>query len=91
MERVFLTRTVCLYVCARMCVFMYVCTRTHVCTRTCMFVCLYVCTRMYVCMYICTCMQRCIQDFCQGGANLEYVKKRGGEAVCSPQAVGTKF
>ena len=27
-----------------------------------------------------------IQDFCQGGANLEYVKKRGGEAVRSCRA-----
>ena len=31
-------------------------------------------------------MQGCIQDFCQGGANLEYVKKRGGEAVRSCRA-----
>ena len=30
--------------------------------------------------------QGCIQDFCQGGANLEYVKKRGGEAVRSCRA-----
>ena len=32
------------------------------------------------------CMQGCIQDFCQGGVNLEYVKKRGGEAVRSCRA-----
>ena len=31
-------------------------------------------------------VQSCIQDFCQGGANLEYVKKRGGEAVRSCRA-----
>ena len=31
-------------------------------------------------------IQGCIQDFCQGGANLEYVKKRGGEAVRSCRA-----
>ena len=31
-------------------------------------------------------MQGCIQDFCQGGANLEYAKKRGGEAVRSCRA-----
>ena len=31
-------------------------------------------------------MQGCIQDFCQGGANLEYVKKRGSEAVRSCRA-----
>ena len=30
--------------------------------------------------------QGCIQDFWQGGANLEYVKKRGGEAVRSCRA-----
>ena len=34
-------------------------------------------------------MQSCIQDFFQGGANLEYVKKRGGEAVrCCRAATG---
>ena len=27
-----------------------------------------------------------MQDICQGGANLEYVKKRGGEAVRSCRA-----
>ena len=31
-------------------------------------------------------VQGCIQDFFQGGANLEYVKKRGGEAVRSCRA-----
>ena len=31
-------------------------------------------------------LQGCIQDFCQGAANLEYVKKRGGEAVRSCRA-----
>ena len=30
--------------------------------------------------------QGCIQDFCQGGPNLEYVKNRGGEAVRSCRA-----
>ena len=37
-------------------------------------------------------MQGCIQDFCQGGANLEYVKKRGGArlfvAAGQPQGGG---
>ena len=28
----------------------------------------------------------CIQDFCQGGTNLEYVRNRGGEAVRSCKA-----
>ena len=40
--------------------------------------CMYVHVRIY--------LQGCIQDFCQGGANLEYVKKRGGEAICSCRA-----
>ena len=30
--------------------------------------------------------QGCIQDFFQGGANLEYVKKRVGEAIRSCRA-----
>ena len=33
-----------------------------------------------------TIFQGCIQDFCQGGENLVYVKKGGGEAVCSCRA-----
>ena len=33
-----------------------------------------------------TLKQGCIQDFCQGGVNLEYVKKRWGEAVRSCRA-----
>ena len=40
-----------------------------------------VCTYMYV--YICRAVYRI---FAKGGANLEYVKKRGGEAICSCRA-----
>ena len=40
-------------------------------------------TDTYIRTYI---MQGCIQGFCQRGANLEYVKKRGGEAVRSCRA-----
>ena len=41
---------------------------------------------MTVSVKTCQIVQGCIQDFCQGGANLEYVKKRGGEAVHSCRA-----
>ena len=43
--------------------------------------------RMRKCIVL-TPPQGCIQDFCQGGANLEYVKKKGGEAVRSWAAAG---
>ena len=35
---------------------------------------------MHIKSYIFLRSQGCIQDFCQGGVNLEYVKKRGGGA-----------
>jgi len=56
--RVCVCMYVCVYVCV--CVCLYVCVCIYVCVSVCMYVCVYVCVCVCVCMYVCVCVFVCV-------------------------------